>query len=63
MADFSKIIYEKKGRIAYITLNRPERRNAVDPDTTRELRQAFSDFRDDDELWVSIFTGAGEKAS
>jgi enoyl-CoA hydratase/carnithine racemase len=62
MADFSKIIYEKKGRIAYITLNRPERRNAVDPDTSRELRQAFGDFRDDDQLWVSIFTGAGEKA-
>ncbi len=62
MADFTNIIYEKKGRIAYVTINRPERMNAVDPDTSRELRQAFSDFHNDDGLWVSILTGAGEKA-
>jgi len=62
MADFTNITYEKKGRIAYVTINRPERMNAVDPDTSRELKQAFGDFRDDDELWVSILTGAGEKA-
>lgn len=59
---FTNIIYEKKGRIAYVTLNRPQRMNAVDPATSRELLEAFSDFRDDDELWVSILTGAGEKA-
>jgi E-phenylitaconyl-CoA hydratase len=62
MADFANIIYEKKRRIVYITLNRPERMNAVDPATSRELRQAFNDFHDDDELWVAILTGAGEKA-
>jgi len=62
MPDFANIIYEKKGRIAYVTINRPQRMNAVDPDTSRELLQAFSDFRDDDELGVSILTGAGEKA-
>jgi len=62
MPDFSNIIYEKKGRIAYVTINRPQRMNAVDPATSRELLQAFSDFRDDDELWVAILTGAGEKA-
>jgi len=62
MADFTNIIYEKKGRIAYVTINRPQRMNAVDPATSRELLQAFSDFRDDDKLWVSILTGAGEKA-
>jgi E-phenylitaconyl-CoA hydratase len=62
MADFTNVIYEKKGRIAYVTINRPERMNAVDPDTSRELLQAFSAFRDDDEVWVSILTGAGEKA-
>jgi hypothetical protein len=32
------------------------------PDTSRELLQAFSDFRGDHELWVAILTGAGEKA-
>ena len=62
MTDFTNITYEKKGRIAYVTINRPERRNAVDPDTSRELKQAFNDFGDDDALWVAIFTGAGEKA-
>jgi len=62
MPDFTNIIYEKKGRIAYVTINRPQRMNAVDPATSRELLQAFSDFRDDNELWVSILTGAGEKA-
>jgi E-phenylitaconyl-CoA hydratase len=62
MADFTNIIYEKKGRIAYVIINRPQRMNAVDPDTSRELLQAFSAFRDDDEVWVSILTGAGEKA-
>ncbi|MCJ7509283.1 MAG: enoyl-CoA hydratase-related protein, partial [Dehalococcoidia bacterium] len=62
MTEFTNIIYEKKGRIAYVTINRPERMNAVDPDTSRELLQAFSAFRDDDEVWVSILTGAGERA-
>jgi len=62
MAGFTNITYEKKGRIAYVTINRPHRMNAVDPDTSRELLQAFSAFRDDAEVWVSILTGAGEKA-
>jgi E-phenylitaconyl-CoA hydratase len=62
MSDFSNIIYEKKGRIAVITINRPDRMNAVDPQTSQELRDAWSDFRDDGELWVAVFTGAGERA-
>jgi E-phenylitaconyl-CoA hydratase len=62
VADFKNLIYEKKGCIACITINRPERMNAIDGDTSRELYQAFSDFRDDDQVWVSILTGAGERA-
>jgi E-phenylitaconyl-CoA hydratase len=62
MPDFKNIIYEKKGRIAVITINRPERMNAIDPQTSQELLSAWSDFRDDNELWVGIFTGAGERA-
>jgi (E)-benzylidenesuccinyl-CoA hydratase len=62
MPDFKNIIYEKKGRIAVITINRPERMNAVDPATSHELLSAWSDFRDDNELWVAVFTGAGERA-
>jgi enoyl-CoA hydratase/carnithine racemase len=62
VADFKNLIYEKKGRIAYVIINRPERMNAIDGDTSRELYDAFSDFRDDDQVWVSILTGAGERA-
>jgi enoyl-CoA hydratase/carnithine racemase len=60
--NFEKVIYEKRGRIAIVTINRPERMNAIDPQTSEELHAAWCDFRDDDELWVGIFTGAGEKA-
>ncbi len=62
MSDFKNIIYEKKGHLAYITLNREERRNAIDPATSQELYDAFNDFKEDDELWVSVLTGAGEVA-
>jgi len=64
MADlnFEKVIYEKRGRIGIVTINRPERMNAIDPQTSAELHAAWCDFRDDDDLWVGIFTGAGEKA-
>ena len=59
---FKNLIYEKKGRLAYITLNRPERRNAIDGDTSRELHEAFNDFKNDDDAWVAILTGAGDQA-
>jgi enoyl-CoA hydratase/carnithine racemase len=63
MADqVEKVLYEKDGRIALITINRPERMNAIDAQTSYELNKAFCDFRDDDGLWVAILTGAGEKA-
>lgn len=56
------IIYEKRDRIAYLTLNRPEVMNAMNPLMGRELAQAWTDFRDDPEAWVAIVTGAGERA-
>jgi (E)-benzylidenesuccinyl-CoA hydratase len=59
---FEKITYEKDGRVALITISRPERLNAIDPQTGHELRTAFSDFRDDDDLWVAILTGSGDRA-
>ncbi|MBI2868401.1 MAG: enoyl-CoA hydratase/isomerase family protein [Chloroflexi bacterium] len=55
-------IYEKKGRIAYVTINRPEVYNALHPPAMRELQQVWADFRDDPEVWVAIYTGAGDKA-
>jgi len=56
------ILYEKKEKIAIITINRPEAMNAIDPETSEELGKAWMDFRDDPNLWVGILTGAGDKA-
>ena len=56
------IDYEKEGRIAIFTLNRPQAMNAMNMEALRELHEAMVDFRDDPELWVGIITGAGERA-
>jgi len=54
--------YEKKGRIAYFTLNRPEAHNAFNFEMLKALSDALIDFKQDDALWVGILTGAGERA-
>jgi enoyl-CoA hydratase/carnithine racemase len=56
------VIYEKKSKIAYITINRPEAMNAIDFETNEQLGEIWADFRDDPEMWVAILTGAGDKA-
>jgi enoyl-CoA hydratase/carnithine racemase len=56
------VLYEKKGRVACITLNRPERFNALGRELFDELQQAETQFFQDDEAWVAVFTGAGERA-
>jgi len=60
--DYSDILYEKAEGIAKITINRPEVRNAFRPQTLAELRDAFSEARDDLEVGSIIFTGAGTEA-
>jgi len=54
--------YEKEGKIAIFTINRPRAFNAIDVETWRELNDSMADFRDDPELWVGIVTGTGDKA-
>lgn len=56
----SKVLYEKRDRIAYVTINRPEAKNAVDPETHELLWATWEDFRDDDSVDVAILTGAGD---
>jgi enoyl-CoA hydratase/carnithine racemase len=56
----SKVLYEKRDRIAYVTINRPEARNAIDPDVHRLMIETWADFRDDDSVDVAILTGAGD---
>jgi enoyl-CoA hydratase/carnithine racemase len=56
------IDYQKEGKIAIITINRPDVLNAMNLQVLREMHEAMADFRDDDGLWVSIITGAGDRA-
>lgn len=56
------VLYEKKGKIAVITYNRPEVFNVYNLEVLREAERIWCDFRDDPDLWVAIVTGAGEKA-
>src|SRR5262245_14443883 len=57
-----KVLFEKKGPIAYVTINRPERLNACDFETDETLYNIWREFRDDAALRVGILTGAGERA-
>lgn len=55
-----KVIYEKRGPVAYITLNRPEVKNAIDVETNDLLWDIWRDFGADDELRVAVLTGTGD---
>src|SRR5262245_15404822 len=54
--------YERRGGIAYVTLNRPKVLNALNAATWKDLRTAFEDARDDNAVRGVILTGAGDKA-
>ena len=56
------VLYEKKGAIAYVTLNRPKVLNALSQRTWEDLRAAFEDARDDTAVRGVILTGSGDKA-
>jgi enoyl-CoA hydratase/carnithine racemase len=56
------VVYDKKGPIGYVTLNRPKVMNALNKATINELRGVFEDARDDSAVRGVILTGAGEKA-
>jgi enoyl-CoA hydratase/carnithine racemase len=56
------VLYEKRDRKAYITLNRPEVMNALNMAVREGLRGALSELRDDDDVLVGIVTGSGGRA-
>lgn len=56
---FETILYERRGRICYITLNRPEILNAVNDKLGEEVNEAYREFDTDSEAWVAILSGAG----
>jgi enoyl-CoA hydratase/carnithine racemase len=56
------ITYEKNNRVAMLTINRPEVRNALHPPAQHEMAAALDDFAADPDCWVAIITGAGDRA-
>src|SRR5258705_1287025 len=56
------VLYEKKGAIAYVALNRPKVLNALNRRTWEDLQTAFEDARKDSAIRGVILTGAGDKA-
>jgi enoyl-CoA hydratase/carnithine racemase len=59
---YENILFETKGAIAYVTVNRPKVLNALNMATMEELRSAFAAIKEDRGVRVAIMTGAGEKA-
>ena len=57
-----ELLYEKKGHIAYITINRPQALNSMNKAVWEGIIKAWEDVRDDINIWVAIVSAAGEKA-
>lgn len=60
--NFNTILVSKHDRLAYITINRPKKLNALNKETISELSLAFQKFEEDENIRVIILTGSGEKA-
>ena len=56
------VLFEKRNKIAYVTINRPERRNSLNAETRRHLAAAWREIRDDNDIWIGIVTGAGQES-
>lgn len=59
---YENILLEKKGAIAYVTITRPAKLNALNMATMGELLTAFSEIKSDRDIRVAILTGSGDKA-
>ena len=57
-----QVIFEKKDRIAYVTINRPEKMNALNNEVVTGLNAAWREIENDTEIWCTIVTGAGGRA-
>jgi E-phenylitaconyl-CoA hydratase/naphthyl-2-hydroxymethylsuccinyl-CoA hydratase len=56
------VLFEKEDHVAYVTLNRPEAMNSLDPESTEELKKIWTEVRENRDIRVAVLTGAGEKA-
>ena len=59
---FETILFEQRNHIAVVTINRPEKLNALNRKVKSELREVFSKIKDDDAVRVVILTGSGDKS-
>lgn len=57
-----EVLYEVRDKVAWITINRPERRNAMSRNTVQRLVESFVEAGDDPDVWAVVITGAGDKA-
>jgi len=60
--DYQNLLFEENDGIATITINRPDKLNALNKETIRELHDAFKSADEDSDIKVIIITGSGEKA-
>jgi len=63
MSQFETVTFEVQNRVATITLNRPERKNAMNQALKDELRECWRLVKSDPDVWVAIITGAGDAFS
>lgn len=62
MAHYEYIGVEKKGRLMVVTIKRPKVMNALHPPASMELGEIFDKYEQDEDAWVAILTGEGERA-
>ncbi len=60
MAHREATIYEVKDHVAYLTLNRPEKKNAINYAMRKEVQDAYVHIKHDPDVWVAVITGAGD---
>jgi methylglutaconyl-CoA hydratase len=62
MTDSSSVVFEKRGQAFWITINRPEKRNAINGGVIAGIAQGYRDAHDDKDVRVIVLTGTGDKA-
>src|SRR5437764_6645602 len=58
----NEVLIEKRNKIAYVTINRPEKRNSANAAVQKALGEAWVEVNRDRDVWVAILTGAGTES-
>ena len=61
-SEYKYVKFNQVDKVAYVTINRPEVLNALNPETHLELESIWNRFINDDDLWIAVLTGAGDRA-